>query len=164
MPRRMRLVRCSEDAIKVMGLYNTRRVCTGSAECIAGRMCERGVGFLTMCRDVSDDGTEIQTRIAVRTKRSRIAMKPTCKALRLRRWGYRRLRSRRAGLETIKRGTSAHSAGRAGQMTIDRSDCMKTVRRYVMGAADMDTNGHAPRFVKPMPVFASAEVQPIAVA
>jgi hypothetical protein len=44
---------------------------------------------------------------------------------------YRRPRPDRAGLAT-KQGSSVHSAGTAGQMTIDGSDCMRTAVGCVM--------------------------------
>ena len=50
---------------------------------------------------------------------------------------------------------AVYRAGTAGQMTIDRSDCMKTVKKYDMGRPDAWTNGHARSFVKSAAAFTS---------
>ncbi len=55
---------------------------------------------------------------------------------------HRRWRTERAGPDRFKRGSLAHSAGIAGQMTIASIDCMRTVENDDMGLIAR-TNGHA---------------------
>ena len=69
-----------------------------------GPMCEREVGFVTMWPNISDDGHGNSDEKSSADEISRVSIKTHEQSAAASEVGcYRRLRSRRAGLEAIKR-------------------------------------------------------------
>ena len=78
-------MRCSEGSIKVMRLYNIDARLHWTGSIYREPKCKRGVGFVTMWRNISDDGHGNSDGTGA-DKTSRVVMKAHEQSTAARRW------------------------------------------------------------------------------